>query len=182
MWMTMLASRLCPFLLKILMEDVLVPQLCSWCFRVSNSISLWILQPQKRQILSTFKELFGQIQTYNQLPFAWYWQYLLPQTSLVLNKQLKLSLFEFMISNLHQYWRYLPSSSLALNLLLEMSSSAVDVYSLTPFLFCVVVTMLLFRCLNPRLAHLQAHYLWSDLFAPICSLNTPCIHITLHPL
>ncbi len=177
MWMIMLVSRLCPFLLKILMEDVLVPQLCSWCFRVSNSISLWILQPLNWQILSTFQEWFGQTQTCNPLPFVWYWQYLLPQSSLVLNKQLNLSLFELMISNLHQYWQYLPSSSLVLNLLLEISSSTVDYYSLTLFLFCVVVTMMLFACLNPRLTHLQIHYLWLVILAPFCSLDPPHIHV-----
>ncbi len=178
----MLASRLCPFLLKISMEDALVPQLCSWCFQVSNSTSLWILQPRSQKILSTFQEWFGQIQIYNQLPFAWYWQYLLPQTSLVLNKQLKLSLFKLLISNLHQYWQYLPSTSLVLNLLLKMSSSTVDQYSLTLFLFWVVVTMMLFACLNPRLTHVQVHYLWSVLLAPFCSFDSPRIHITLHPL
>ncbi len=140
-WMIILVSRLSPFLLNILMEDVLVPQLCSWCFRVSNSISLWILQPLNWQILSTFQEWFGQTQTYNPLPFAWYWQYLLPWSSLVLNEQSKLSLFKLIISNLHQYWQYLPSSSLVLTLLLKISSSTQ--YSLALFLFCVVVTMML---------------------------------------
>ncbi len=69
-WMIILMSRLSPFLLNILMEDVLLPQLCSWCFCVSNSISLWILQPLNQQILSTFHEWFGQTQTYNPLPFC----------------------------------------------------------------------------------------------------------------
>ncbi len=126
--MIILVSRLFPFLLKLSMEDVLKPQLCSWCFWVSNFISLWTLQPLNWQILSTFQEWFGQTQTYNQLPFTWYWQCLLPWSSLVLNEQSKLSLFELMISNLHQYWEYLPSSSLVLTLLLKISSST-DQYS-----------------------------------------------------
>jgi hypothetical protein len=46
-------------------------------------------------------------------------------------------------------------------------------------LACVFVVVMLFTCLNSKLAHLQIHYHQSILLAPFHCLDTPHSHTTL---